>query len=121
LKKGVVIEEAQATTSTSHTQETQNLVKDAPATNTTKINKVFFASSWKQATCSEQEFVLDVADKSGVEIESSCRAGTCGTCTAKILKGEVTYEENYDAVSSLEAGYILTCCAKPVSSVIIDA
>jgi ferredoxin-nitrite reductase len=122
LKKGVVIEEAQTATSTSDTQETQKFAKEtSPTTTTTNRNKIFFANSWKQATCSEQEFVLDVADKSGVEIESSCRAGTCGTCTAKILKGEVTYGENYDAISSLEAGYILTCCAKPVSSVIIDA
>jgi ferredoxin-nitrite reductase len=117
LKEGVVIEENQAEPSA--TQDASNLAADIATK--TQTNQIFFANSWKQATCSEKEFILDVADKSGIEIESSCRAGSCGTCTAKILKGEVSYEENYDAIGGLEPGYILTCCAKPVSSVIIDA
>lgn len=116
LKQGVVAEDHQNMLTTEETSPSQANGNGSLAT-----NKIFFANSWKQTTCSEQEFILDAADKSEVEIESSCRAGTCGTCSAKILKGEVTYDENYDALSSLESGYILTCCAKPVSSVVIDA
>jgi ferredoxin-nitrite reductase len=117
LKQGVVVEENHQNILT--TEETSH--SDTNGNGSLATNKIFFANSWKQTTCSEQEFILDAADKSEVEIESSCRAGTCGTCSAKILKGEVTYDENYDALSSLESGYILTCCAKPVSSVVIDA
>lgn len=112
LKDGVVI------------KETTPAVADIPKSEietATKINKIFFANSWKEAVCSEKEYVLDAAEKVGIEIESSCRAGTCGTCAAKILKGEVTYEEDYDAVTGLEPGYILTCCSQPISSVVIDA
>jgi len=83
--------------------------------------KIFFAKSWKEATCLDNEYILDAAEKVGLEIENSCRAGTCGTCTAKVLKGEVTYEEDYDALGDLELGEILTCCSKPISSIVIDA
>ena len=112
LKEGVVIEEVAPAIS--------DTPKSEPKTGT-KTNKIFFANSWKESACSEKEYLLDAAEKVGIEIESSCRAGTCGTCAAKILKGEVTYEEDYDAVAGLEPGYILTCCSQPVSSVVIDA
>ena len=112
LKEGVVIE------------ETAPVISDTPKSEpetATKTNKIFFANSWKESACLEKEYILDAAERVGIEIESSCRAGTCGTCAAKILKGEVTYEEDYDAVAGLEPGYILTCCSQPVSSVVIDA
>ncbi|WP_019505972.1 ferredoxin--nitrite reductase [Pleurocapsa sp. PCC 7319] len=115
LKEGVVIEESIPTEETppSDTQES--------AADSAKTTKIFFANSWKEAVCSEPEYILDAAEKVDIEIENSCRAGTCGTCVANILKGEVTYEEDYDALSDLEPGQILTCCSKPVSSVVIDA
>ena len=114
LKDGVVIEDA--------TPAVETPKSDSEERTTKKIKtKVFFGNSWKEATCNEDEYILDAADKVGVEIENSCRAGTCGTCTAKVLKGEVTYDDDYDALSSLEPGEILTCCSKPVSSIVIDA
>ena len=121
LKDGVVIDEPQAVVEAPKAdipkEDTPKNDKKDSATGT----KIFFANSWKESSCTENEFVLDAAEKAEIEIESSCRAGTCGTCTAKILKGEVTYDSDYDALSGLEQGEILTCCAKPVSSLIIDA
>ena len=116
LKDGVVIDEPQAVVEAPKADIPEVRATDDSAVAT----KVFFANSWKESSCSENEFVLDAAEKAGIEIESSCRAGTCGTCTAKVLKGEVTYDSDYDALSGLEAGEILTCCAKPVSSLVID-
>ncbi len=118
LKDGVVIEESATKEPPAITETTAANGKESTASSTTKI---FFANSWKEAACGENEYILDAAEKAEIEIESSCRAGTCGTCSAKVLKGEVTYEEDYDALGSLELGEILTCCAKPVSSIVIDA
>ena len=113
LKDGVVIEEPQAVV------EVPQKISSEP---TSPIGtKIFFANSWKESSCIESEYVLDAAEKAAIEIESSCRAGTCGTCTAKVLKGEVTYDSDYDALNGLEPGEILTCCAKPVSSIVVDA
>ncbi|MGB5635739.1 MAG: ferredoxin--nitrite reductase [Waterburya sp.] len=119
LKDGVTIEEPQGTVEAPNADSEASSVSSTSSTNST--TKVFFANSWKESACTENEYILDAADKSEIEIESSCRAGTCGTCTAKVLKGEVTYEEDYDALGSLEPGEVLTCCAKPVSSIVIDA
>ena len=116
LKEGVEIEEPSTPTDTATAKK-----QEPTADSATKTDKIFFASSWKEAACTDSEYILDAAEKVGIEIDNSCRAGTCGTCSATILKGEVTYEEDYDAVSSLEPGQILTCCAKPVSSVVVDA
>ena len=114
LKEGVIIEEPVAVVETPKSNAGKS--ENGSSTKT----KIFLANSWKETTCAEGEYILDAAEKVGVGIESSCRAGTCGTCTAKVLKGEVTYEEDYDALSDLETGEILTCCAKPASSVVLD-
>jgi len=114
LKDGVIIEESTPVV------ETPKSDSNGSANGSTKT-KIFLANSWKETACAEGEYILDAVEKVGVELESSCRAGTCGTCTAKVLKGEVTYEEDYDALSGLEPGEILTCCAKPVNSVVLDA
>ena len=97
------------------------LFRSESANGSKPTTKIFLANSWKETACAENEYILDAAEKVGVEIENSCRAGTCGTCTAKVLKGEVSYEEDYDALSGLESGEILTCCAKPINSVVLDA
>jgi ferredoxin-nitrite reductase len=113
LKQGVVIEQPQTE------EEAPKVEPEEPASST--AIKMFFANSWKEVPCSEQEYILDAAEKVEIEIENSCRAGTCGTCTAKVLKGEVTYEEDYEALGDLQPGEVLTCCAKPVSLIVIDA
>lgn len=119
LKDGVVLEPE------SDIQETvPHKPQPSPETETNgdKVpTKLFFADSWKQVECNSQEFILNTAESQGIEIESSCRAGTCGTCAKKLLKGRVKYEENYDAVADLEEGMVLTCCALPEGQVVIDA
>ena len=113
LKDGVVIEESAPVV------ETPKSASDESVNGSAKT-KIFLANSWKETVCAPDEYILDAAEKVGVEIESSCRAGTCGTCIAKVLKGEVTYEEDYEALSDLAAGEILTCCAKPKTSIVLD-
>lgn len=119
LKDGVVLEPEP------DIQETvQQKTQPSPETETNgdqAQTKIFFAGSWKQVDCNSQEFILNTAESQGIEIESSCRAGTCGTCAKKLLKGRVKYEENYDALADLEEGMVLTCCALPEGQVVIDA
>ncbi|MGD2181850.1 ferredoxin--nitrite reductase [Lusitaniella coriacea] len=115
LKEGVVIEPEPTT------EPSEPKTPETETDTSTTTQKVFFANSWKEAACSQKEYILDAAESQDIEIESSCRAGTCGTCAKKLLKGEVKYEEDYDAVGSLEPGYILTCCSQAVTPVVIDA
>ncbi|MEQ9484188.1 MAG: 2Fe-2S iron-sulfur cluster-binding protein [Coleofasciculus sp. F4-SAH-05] len=108
--------------------ETQETVpEDTQPSSETETNgdkaqtKLFFAASWKQVDANSQDFILDTAESQGIEIDNSCRAGTCGTCVKKLLKGQVKYDEEYSALADLEEGMVLTCCAVPEGQVVIDA
>lgn len=58
-----------------------------------------------------QGSVLDAAESVGVDIQSGCRAGSCGTCLTAIQEGEVTYID--DAGVDIEKGSCLACIAVP--------
>ncbi|HNE18905.1 MAG TPA: hybrid-cluster NAD(P)-dependent oxidoreductase [Turneriella sp.] len=57
--------------------------------------------------------ILDLAEEVGVQIPSSCRSGTCGTCRALKIRGEVECDDS-PALTDVdrEAGYILTCVSR---------
>lgn len=86
-----------------------------------QTSTLIFARSGKQVACSEDEFILDVAERAGVELDSSCRSGNCGTCKQKLLEGNVAYDEELDALKDIESGFILTCSARAIGKVSIDA
>lgn len=88
----------------------------APAT-------VQFARSGQAVACTENDTILDVAEQSGVSLDSSCRSGTCGTCKTKLLQGEVRYGDEPSALEDEErvSGYVLTCIARPIGAVQVDA
>ena len=119
LREGVVIESEPPKELEDKETDTDTNGHKSPTPPATA--KIFFANSWKETACNQGEFILDAAEREEIEIESSCRTGTCGTCVGKLLKGEVKYDQDYDALSDLEEGYVLTCCAKPVGQVVIDS
>ena len=84
------------------------------------VDQVTFAKTGK--TCrwkSEAENLLDFATANGVEIESGCRAGNCGTCVVAVKQGSVTYLTEHGA--EIAEGTCLTCIAAPNGDVVLDA
>ncbi|MBD1937007.1 ferredoxin--nitrite reductase [Microcoleus sp. FACHB-68] len=81
------------------------------------------AKSGKELACDSSELILDVAEREGIELPSSCRSGSCGTCKQILLEGEVKYDANPEALDDSERtqGVILACSAHPVGRVVIDA
>lgn len=55
--------------------------------------------------------LLELAEARGLEPEYSCREGTCGTCSTKVIKGAVTYIKEPSA--KIAEGEVLICCAVP--------
>ena len=65
--------------------------------------------------------ILDLAEEIGVEIPASCRAGTCGTCRAMKIRGEIECDDAPGlSDADREAGYILTCVSRAKNFVEIE-
>ncbi|OUL78626.1 pyridoxamine 5'-phosphate oxidase family protein [Paraburkholderia hospita] len=56
--------------------------------------------------------LLDLAEKHGIKAQSSCRSGMCGTCSTKVLSGQVAYDGEIEA--EVADGCALICMAHPV-------
>lgn len=70
----------------------------------------------------EDEAILDAALRAGVDLPFACKGGMCSTCRAKLVEGEAPMDLNYSLEPwELNAGFVLTCQAKPSSErVVVD-
>lgn len=70
----------------------------------------------------EGEAILDAALRAGMDLPFACKGGMCSTCRAKVVEGSAEMEVNYSLEPwELEAGFILTCQARPTSArVVVD-
>lgn len=66
--------------------------------------------------------ILEAATEMGADLPYSCKGGVCSTCRAKVVEGEVEMDVNYSLEpEEVEAGYILTCQARPLTEkVVVD-
>lgn len=64
--------------------------------------------------------ILDAARRAGLSPPSSCEAGNCGTCMARLEEGRATMRAN-NALSpeEVDTGWVLTCQAIPTSRVVV--
>ncbi len=63
----------------------------------------------------EGETIIDAALRAGRNLPFSCKGGMCCTCRAKATEGRVQMAVNYSLEPwELEAGYVLTCQARPI-------
>ncbi len=64
--------------------------------------------------------ILDAALANQADLPFACKGGVCCTCRAKLVEGKVDMLANYALEEDeVEAGYILTCQAIPISEKIV--
>ena len=63
--------------------------------------------------------LLEALEEQGVEPSSLCRAGSCGECAVKLLKGTVSYP--LEPSARIEQDQILTCMAVPIGDIELEA
>ena len=97
--------------------------KSVPTVLSSSQTAVIFLKSSKEVSGDGEESILSLAELEGVKIRSSCRAGVCGSCKKRKLKGEIRVEGEPEALeeSDHQDGYILTCISYPIGRVEIDA
>lgn len=67
-----------------------------------------------ESPVSANETILNAALRVRADVPFACAGGVCGTCRAKVVDGEVEMAENYALEKDeVDAGYVLTCQARP--------
>jgi uncharacterized protein len=86
------------------------------AARTIECCQVTFSRSGRSAIWQADRDIslLELAEESGIEAASSCRAGSCHTCETRLLAGEVSYA--LEPPLPPQEGRVLICCARPATA-----
>ncbi|MBT7488008.1 MAG: 2Fe-2S iron-sulfur cluster binding domain-containing protein, partial [Rhodospirillales bacterium] len=87
--------------------------------NAPEINVEFAMSGKTLKWDGSAESILDFAEDNGINMESGCRAGNCGTCITAVKSGDVSY--SIEPGSAPEEGSCLTCICVPKENLVLDA
>ena len=81
-----------------------------PATDTAQVTILMDGRRRTFTMQMNGDTVLDAAERAGLDLPFSCRAGVCSTCRTKVISGEVEMAQNYALEDwELEQGYVLAC------------
>lgn len=81
---------------------------------TVEFRKSGIVAEWDDTAQS----LLSFAEDQGLTPDFSCRAGICGTCTSRIISGDVSYFD--DPLEDVAQGELLLCCSRPKTAIVLD-
>ena len=100
-----------------HENLTRQVTKEETAFQTFTIT---FSKSGKSIPWDPSaDSLLEFAEANGVDVESGCRAGSCGSCQTGLATGKVDYHQEPDA--DVDSGHCLLCITTPKSDLTLVA
>ncbi|MBN3056712.1 pesticin C-terminus-like muramidase [Pectobacterium brasiliense] len=73
----------------------------------------------QEVNCSDDEYILDAFEKEGANLPYSCRAGSCSSCVALLVSGEVDQDDGSYLEDEDKGLFLLTCVASPLKNCVI--
>lgn len=75
----------------------------------------------KKIECNRDEYILEAAERQQIDLPHNCKNGTCSTCVAKLIEGQVdNSDQSFLDEAQLKQNYILLCTCYPKSNCIIE-
>mgnify|MGYP006410968157 FL=1 len=94
--------------------------KTKPQAAPTKPCTITFSRSGKTIPWdSAFDSLLELAEDNGIDIDSGCRAGSCGSCQTAVSTGKTEYNQQPDA--DVEPSHCLLCISTPKGNITLDA
>ncbi len=93
--------------------------KNKKSTSEQPITVTFSQSGKSIIWDSAADSLLEFAESNDIEVESGCRAGSCGSCQTVVKTGEVDYDQEPDV--GVEPGQCLLCISTPKCDLTLDA
>ncbi|MEM7315068.1 MAG: 2Fe-2S iron-sulfur cluster-binding protein, partial [Planctomycetota bacterium] len=120
LKDEGVPEEAIKTEAFGPSSVRKTKTETKPATENGEISSVKFDRTGKTVSWDDEfDSLLEFAESLGIEIESGCRSGNCGSCALAVKSGDVEYFD--EPGTDVENGTCLPCVSTPKGSIVLDA
>ncbi|RDI97267.1 NAD(P)H-flavin reductase [Dyella solisilvae] len=88
------------------------------------VPTVTIQSTGRRFAAGPGETVLEAAQRAGIALPYSCRAGVCGSCKATLIEGQCLYPRNPPVAlsgASPSQHAILLCQAVPAGDLVIEA
>ncbi len=88
-----------------------------------KLSNVHLSNFDRNFECAGNDTVLNGGLRNGLAMHHECRNGTCGTCLARLVKGNLDKTKHHDFILSdiqKENNEFLMCCNTPVTDISIE-
>ncbi len=63
--------------------------------------------------------LLEFAENNGIDVDSGCRAGSCGSCQTSLSEGDIELSQQPDA--DVDSGHCLLCISTPKNDITLEA
>lgn len=75
--------------------------------------EVELADSERTLTVAANETLLDALEAAGIDIQSDCREGLCGSCEVRVLDGEADHRDKaMSAAEHATSDRLMSCCSR---------